>query len=324
MKILVTGGVGFIGSHLAEELVRQGDQVIALDNLSTGDYENVEAIKNNPNFEFVTGSILNEGLVDRLAKKVDQIYHLAAAVGVNLIVEKPLQSLRTNIKGSEIVLDVAHRNYKKILVVSSSEIYGKNTNMPLKEDDDRVLGSPSKTRWGYSTAKAIDEMLAHVYWKEKKLPTVIIRLFNTVGPRQTGRYGMVLPRFVKQALDNQPLTVYGSGEQTRCFLYVKDAVSAMIKLMQAAQAEGDCFNVGSKEEVSIKDLANKVIAMAESKSKKVYIDYDQAYEEGFEDMLCRVPDTTKIEKLIGFKPSKNLDQIIKGLIDSFQDKKKDR
>jgi len=314
VKILITGGAGFIGSHLTEELLWQGNSVTILDNLSTGTYENILPIKNNQQFKFIKGDILDEKLVDKSVRGVDAVYHLAAAVGVELVVKKPLESLTTNIKGSENILNKACKYKKKVLVVSSSEIYGKNVNGPLKEDDDRVLGSPLKTRWGYSTAKAVDEMLAYVYYKDKGLPTVIVRLFNTVGPRQSGAYGMVLPRFVKQALANEPLTVYGPGSQTRCFLHVKDAVWAMIKLMELPSATGEVFNVGSQEEISIEDLAKRVIEITASKSKIIYIPYDQAYEEGFEDMPRRVPDITKIAKFIGFKPTVILDDIIKDVL----------
>lgn len=314
MKILITGGAGFIGSHLAEHLLSHNNQVIVIDNLSTGRYENIEHLLNNKHFEFVEGNILDVTLVDKLVEKVDHIFHLAAAVGVDLIVKKPLESLTTNIKGSEIVLDGALRYRKKILITSTSEIYGKNVNGPLKEDDDRILGSPLKTRWGYSTAKAVDEMLAHIYYKEKKLPTIIVRLFNTVGPRQTGAYGMVMPRFIEQALKNEPLSVYGSGKQSRCFLHVKDAVSALIKLTEEPKVIGEVFNIGSQEEINIEQLAKYIINLTNSSSKIEYIPYAQAYEEGFEDMQRRIPDISKIRKFIGFKPTYTLSEIIKDTI----------
>ncbi|RJP28976.1 MAG: NAD-dependent epimerase/dehydratase family protein [Candidatus Omnitrophota bacterium] len=314
MKALITGGAGFIGSHLCEELLKGGSKVTVLDDLSTGRVENLASFKNNPDFDFVVGSILNERLIDKLAERCDVIFHLAAAVGVELIVKRPLESLTTNIKGSEIVLDMAYRYQKKILITSTSEIYGKNKNGPLKENDDRILGSPLKSRWGYSTAKAVDEMLAYIYWKEKGLPSVIVRLFNTVGPRQTGVYGMVMPRFVSQALKNEAITIFGNGKQTRCFLHVKDAVRAIIKLMNEPKAVGDVFNIGSQEEVSIENLANQIIDITASNSKIAYIPYEKAYEEGFEDMQRRVPDTSKIEKLIGFKSTYNLKQIIKDIV----------
>ncbi len=314
MRTLITGGAGFIGSSLSEKLLNMGHDVCILDNLSTGRYENIEHLLNNKNFEFVEGNILDVILVDKLVEKVDSIFHLAAAVGVDLIVKKPLESLTTNIKGSEIVLDAALRYRKKILIASTSEIYGKNANGPLKEDDDRILGSPLKTRWGYSTAKAVDEMLAHIYWKEKKLPTIIVRLFNTAGPRQTGAYGMVIPRFVSQALKNEPITVYETGKQSRCFLHVKDAINALIKLIKEPGAVGEVFNIGSQEEITIEQLAREIIRITKSNSKIEYIPYEKAYGEGFEDMQRRVPDITKINKLIGFKPTYTLPEIIEDIV----------
>jgi len=314
MKVLITGGAGFIGSHLSDELITGGNEVVALDNLSTGRFENIAHLDGNKSFQFIEGTILNETLVDKLVERCDVVYHLAAAVGVDLVVKKPLESLVTNIKGSEIVLDMVHRYHKKILITSTSEIYGKNTNGPLKEDDDRILGSPLKVRWGYSTAKAVDEMLAYIYWKEKNVPTIIVRLFNTVGPRQTGAYGMVIPRFVNQALRNEDLTVYGTGKQTRCFLHVKDVIKTLIKLMNNKDAVGRVFNIGSQEEISIENLAKKITEIAKSKSKLVYISYEKAYEEGFEDMQRRVPDTAKVNKLVGFKPTIDLEGIIKSVI----------
>ena len=318
MKVLITGGAGFIGSHLSDELIAGGNEVAILDNLSTGRFENIAHLDGNKSFQFIEGTILNEMLVDKLVERCDVVYHLAAAVGVDLVVKKPLESLVTNIKGSEIVLDMAHRYHKKILITSTSEIYGKNTNGPLKEDDDRILGSPLKVRWGYSTAKAVDEMLAYIYWKEKKVPTVIVRLFNTVGPRQTGAYGMVIPRFVGQALKNEDMTVYGTGKQSRCFLHVKDVIKTLIKLMNNKEAVGQVFNIGSQEEITIENLAKKVIEITKSKSKLVYIPYEKAYEEGFEDMQRRVPDTTKVKNLTGFKPTIDLEGTIKSVVEYYK------
>jgi UDP-glucose 4-epimerase len=266
---LITGGAGFIGSHLSDKLISEGHKVTVLDNFSTGKFDNVKHLENKAGFELVVGSILNEFLVDKLAERCDAIFHLAAAVGVELIVNHPLESLTTNIKGSEIVLNMAFRYHKKVLITSTSEIYGKNTQGPLKEDQDRVLGSPLKSRWSYSTAKAVDEMLAYVYWKTKNVPTVIVRLFNTVGPRQSGAYGMVVPRFVRQALEGKDITVYGSGRQSRCFLHVKDVVSALPKLIENPKAYGQVFNIGSQEEVTIEGLARKVIEITKSKSRLV-------------------------------------------------------
>ena len=320
MKVLVTGGAGFIGSHLCEKLLSMGDEVTVLDNLSTGKYENVAHLKENKDFNLVVGSILDKELVDKLCEKTEVIFHLAAAVGVELIVKHPLESLTTNIKGSEIVLNMAQRYNRKVLITSTSEIYGKNTNGPLKEDDDRILGSPLKSRWSYSTAKAVDEMLAYVYWREKGVPTIIVRLFNTVGPRQTGAYGMVIPRFVSQALKGEALTVYGDGSQSRCFVHVQDAVNALVKLTQNPKAPGEVFNIGSQEEITIKALAEEVIRLAESKSRIIYIPYDEAYEQGFEDMQRRVPDISKIQNLIGYKPTASLEGILKSVIEYFRNK----
>lgn len=320
MRILITGGAGFIGSHLTEGFLKKGDSVIVLDNLSTGRYDNVRPLLNNKYFEFVEGDILNAVLVDKLVEKVDIVFHLAAAVGVDLIVKKPLESFTTNIKGSEVVLDAALRYRKKILITSSSEIYGKNINGPLKENDDRILGSPLKTRWSYSTAKAVDEMLAYVYWKEKNLPSIIVRLFNTVGPRQTGAYGMVMPRFVTQALKNEPITIYGSGKQSRCFIHVKDVINALSALIYTPKAIGEVFNIGSQDEITIEQLAKEIIKLAKSSSKIKYISYDKAYEEGFEDMQRRVPDTSKLNKLIGFQPTYSLPEIIKDIISYIKSK----
>jgi UDP-glucose 4-epimerase len=317
MKVLITGGAGFIGSHLSDELIAGGNEVTVLDDLSTGRFENIAHLDGNKSFQFIEGTILNETLVDKLVERCDVVYHLAAAVGVDLVVKKPLESLITNIKGSEIVLDMVHRYHKKILITSTSEIYGKNTNGPLKEDDDRILGSPLKVRWGYSTAKAVDEMLAYIYWREKKVPTIIVRLFNTVGPRQTGAYGMVIPRFVNQALKNENITVYGTGKQSRCFLHVKDVIKTLIKLMNNKDAVGNVFNIGSQEEITIENLAKKIIEISKSKSKIIYISYEKAYEEGFEDMQRRVPDTSKVNKLVGFKPTVDLEGIIKSVIEYY-------
>jgi len=311
---LITGGAGFIGSHLAERLLKDNNEVVALDNLSTGSLSNILHLKDNKKFEFVEGSILNEVLVDKLVERCDMIFHLAAAVGVQLIVNHPLESLVTNIKGSEIVLDMANRYRKKILITSTSEIYGKNTNGPLKEEDDRILGSPLKSRWSYSTAKAVDEILAYLYFKEKNVPSIIVRLFNTVGPRQSASYGMVIPRFIKQALKNDNITVCGTGNQTRCFLHVQDAVEALVKLSKNPKSIGEVFNIGSQEEISIKALAERVVKMAESSSKIDLIPYNEAYEEGFEDMQRRVPDVSKINSLVGFEPRFNLGHIIKEVI----------
>ena len=314
MKVLITGGAGFIGSHLADHLLGQGHQVIILDDLSTGRLSNIDHLMGRADVEFVLGSILNADLVDGVMSRADVVYHLAAAVGVELIVEKPLQSLMTNIRGSEIVFEKAHKHGTRVLVTSTSEIYGKNTSDRLHEEDDRILGSPLKTRWSYSQAKAIDEILAYTYWREKHLETVIVRLFNTVGPRQTGSYGMVIPRFVSQALRNDPITVYGDGQQTRCFCFVGDVVKGMVALCDEPSAYGRVFNLGGREEISMLDLARRIVHKAGSSSRVELIPYDVAYEEGFEDMQRRVPDTTRAEGLVGFRPTVSLDEIIEQVI----------
>ncbi len=315
MKYFITGGAGFIGSHLADDLLERGHHVTVLDNLSTGRYDNIAHLDGHERFQYVAGTILNEPLVDKLVERCDAIFHLAAAVGVELIIKKPLESMMTNIRGSEVVLEMAHRYRKKVLIASTSEIYGKNTTGPLREDADRVLGSPLKTRWSYSTSKAVDEILAYVYWKEKGLPTIIVRLFNTVGPRQSGAYGMVIPRFVSQALAGQPLVVHGTGRQSRCFLYVKDVVWALTHLMDHNSSVGQVFNVGSQEEVTIEELARRVIAITKSRSAVQFVPYEEAYEEGYEDMPKRVPDTTKLREATGFAPTLNLNQIIESVVE---------
>ena len=318
MRALITGGAGFIGSHLAESLLARGDEVTVLDNLSTGRYENIAHLDGHPGFQVVIGTILNEMLVDKLVERCDAIFHLAAAVGVELIIKKPLESMMTNIRGSEIVLEMAQRYRKKALIASTSEIYGKNIHGPLREDTDRVLGPPLKSRWSYSTSKAVDEILAHVYWKEKGVPTIIVRLFNTVGPRQSGAYGMVIPRFVSQALSGAPLQVHGDGKQSRCFLHVKDVVGAFGQLIEQPGAVGQVFNLGSQEEVTIGDLAERVIRITQSRSRVQYVPYEEAYEEGFEDMPRRIPDISKIRALIGFEPSMTLDEIIRSVVESLR------
>ena len=315
MKALITGGAGFIGSHLADRLLADGHQVVVLDDLSTGRYENIEHLLGRPDFEFVLGSILNADLLDDCVARCDTVFHLAAAVGVQLIVEKPLESLATNIRGSELVFEKAHKYNTRILVASTSEIYGKNTSDRLGEEDDRILGSPLKSRWSYSEAKAIDEILAYTYWRQKGLRSVIVRLFNTVGPRQTGHYGMVIPRFVNQALRDEPLTVYGDGTQQRCFCYVGDIVDALVKLIETEEAYGQVFNLGGSEEVSIMTLAERVIARAGSSSTIRVIPYDEAYEAGFEDMERRVPNTDRAAATVSFRQTLDLDGIIDSVVE---------
>jgi len=316
MKSLITGGAGFIGSHLADHLISIGDEVVIIDDLSTGSLSNIEHLQGRTDVEFVLGSILNSDLVEGVISRVDCIYHLAAAVGVELIVEKPLESLLTNIRGTEVVFEKAHKYDKRILVTSTSEIYGKNVSDKLSEEDDRILGSPLKSRWSYSEAKAIDEILAYTYWREKGLETVIVRLFNTVGPRQTGSYGMVIPRFVSQALRGETLTVYGDGNQTRCFCSVDDIVAGITDLSREPEAFGKVFNLGGIEEISMKQLAERVVEFTNSKSELRYIPYDVAYEEGFEDMQRRMPDITKANDLINFSPTRSLDEILISVIDN--------
>lgn len=314
-KFLITGGAGFIGSHLTDALVARGDQVLVLDDLSTGRHDNLRHHAGDPNVEFVMGSILNEGLVDDAVRRSDVVLHLAAAVGVNLIVDRPLESLATNIRGSEVVIEKCHKYGRKVLVTSTSEIYGKNTSDQLSEEDDRILGSPLKTRWSYSEAKAIEEVLAYSYWREKGLPAVIVRLFNTVGPRQVGHYGMVVPRFVEQALRNAPITVYGDGTQRRCFCHVYDVVDGILGIVGAPEAEGRVFNLGATSEVSMTKLAETIRAQVGSTSEITYVPYDQAYELGFEDMERRVPNTARVHELLGWEPTRDLSEIISDVAD---------
>lgn len=311
---LITGGSGFIGSHLTEVLAARGDHVVALDNLTTGRLQNLDAVGGHPNVRFVQGSVLDELMVDELVHQCDVVVHLAAAVGVKLIVEQPLRCFTTNIRGSEIVIESAHRYRRKILVASTSEIYGKNGSGPLSETADRILGSPSVARWAYSTAKAVDEILAFTYHRERGLPSLVVRLFNTVGPRQSPAYGMVIPRLVRQALAGAPLTVFGDGSQTRCFAHVSDVVDALVRLLDEPAAVGEAFNVGSSEEISIADLAHRIIEKTKSTSTVDVIPYDKAYETGFEDMLRRVPDTTKLRELTGWTPTRSLDDILSDTI----------
>jgi len=309
VKYFVTGGAGFIGSFLAESLIDRGDQLIVLDDFSTGRLSNLKNVMSD--IEVINGSILDKNLVDKLVTRSDQIIHLAASLGVLNIVNKPLESLKINLTGSEIVLEAANSQRKPVLLASTSEIYGKNSKLQLNEEDDRILGHPLKSRWSYSEAKAIDESLAYFYYLNERLPIRIVRLFNTVGPRQVGSYGMVVPRFVSAALKNQPLEVYGNGEQIRCFCHVEDVVSALLLVMDSEQAVGEVFNIGNNQQVSILDLAKRVIEVTNSKSEIVKIPYSKAYPEGFEDMQRRVPDISKIKNILGWTPKIGLDQIIK-------------
>ena len=320
MKILVTGGAGFIGSHLTDRLVKDGHRVTILDNLATGRKENLSAHLDGDTVEFIEGSILDLPLLDTLIKESDYVFHLAAAVGVFNIVNHPLDSLKTNIRGTENVLESAHNYSKPVFITSSSEVYGKNISDSLRESDDRITGTPIKLRWSYSEAKAIDESLAYAYWVEKQLETRIVRLFNTVGPRQLGAYGMVVPRFVQAALKNEPITIYGSGEQTRCFGHVYDAVDAMVRISSAQNTIGKVINVGNNFEISINDLAKKVIAETNSKSEIVYVPYDQAYGEGFEDMERRVPNIELIKSLVDWTPTRDLSTMITDIAGSISAK----
>ncbi len=315
MTVFITGGAGFIGSHLAEALLKRDDEVYIVDDLSTGSVHNIENLQGHPRFHYFFDTIMNRFLMAELIDRADVVVHLAAAVGVMLIVESPVRTIETNVKGTEMVLELAAKKKKRVLLASSSEVYGKATSVPFCEDSDLVLGPTNKGRWSYACSKALDEFLALAYWKEKQCPTVVVRLFNTVGPRQTGRYGMVLPRFVSQALNGQPITVYGSGEQTRCFTWVGDVVSALIELASHPRAVGEVFNVGGTEETSITELAQLVVNVTGSPSKVVFVPYDQAYEEGFEDMQRRVPSIEKIGRLIGYKPSLSIKEIVTRIVD---------
>ncbi len=315
MKVLITGGAGFVGSHLAEALLARGDTVYALDNLSTGSIDNIEHLKKDRRFHYVIDSMMNEPVVAELIDRADVVFHLAAAVGVRLIVESPVNTIETNVHGTEMVLKLANKKKKKVLVASTSEVYGLSNDVPFREDGNLVMGATTKGRWSYACSKAIDEFLALAYWREKKLPTVVVRLFNTVGPRQTGQYGMVIPTFVKQALAGRPITVYGTGEQTRCFGYVKDVVGALVALMDKDESVGQVFNIGSDEEVSIMELARRVKELTGSTSDIVTVPYDEAYEEGFEDMPRRVPDISRINALVGFRPTMSLDGILQSVIE---------
>lgn len=314
-RVLITGGAGFIGSHLADRLVEGGAEVHILDDLSTGTILNIEHLKGRPGFGYTIDSVINEPLLAELVDRSDVIYHLAAAVGVKLIVDEPVKTMETNIKGTELVLQCAAKKGKKVLVASTSEVYGKSEDVPFQEDQDLVIGPPSRARWSYACSKAIDEFLALSYTQSGKLPTVVVRLFNTVGPRQTGRYGMVIPNFVQAALEGRPLTVFGNGKQSRCFGDVGDVVRALEALMACDAAVGEVVNIGNDTEISIEDLAAKVISRCQSPSEIVYVPYDQAYAKGFEDTMRRMPDLNKLESLIGFRPSLDIEAILDRVIE---------
>ncbi len=318
VRSLITGGAGFVGSHLAEELLRRGEEVHVIDDLSTGRIDNIEHLKRNPRFHYLIDSVHNEPVLAELVDRCDVVYHLAAAVGVKLIVESPVNTIETNVHGTEVVLKHANKKKKRVLITSTSEVYGKSTAVPFREDQDLVLGPTTKGRWSYACSKAIDEFLAIAYWHEKNLPVVIVRLFNTIGPRQTGRYGMVVPNFVQQAISGQPITVYGDGQQSRAFGYVGDVVTALANLAHHPAAAGEVFNVGNTQEITINELAELVKKMTGSESEIVHIPYDRAYEKGFEDMPRRVPDIGKIQRLIGYRPSLDLEGVLERIIYSIQ------
>lgn len=321
MKALITGGAGFIGSHLAEHLLGQGHDVVAIDDLSTGRYDNIAALEANERFRLIVNTIFDGELLESLVRDADIVFHLASAVGVNLIIERPVYTIEAIVEGTERVLSLARRYRKRVLITSTSEVYGKASKVPFSEGDDIVLGPTTKRRWAYACGKMLDEFLALAHWHETRLPVICVRLFNTVGPRQTGQYGMVLPRFVQQALAGEPVTVYGDGEQTRCFCHVSDAVGALVKLAACPDAAGQVVNVGADDEVSMNQLASRVIAITESSSKVMHISYDQAYVEGFEDMPRRVPDLSLAGRLIGYRPAVDLDQTIRAVADYWRERR---
>ena len=318
MHTLITGGAGFIGSHLADRLVAEGHTVFVLDDLSTGSFENIAHLKGHPRFHYTIDSVINERGLAELVDQSDTVYHLAAAVGVRLIVEAPVRTIETNVHGTEVVLKQAAKKGKLVVIASTSEVYGKSADVPFREDGDLALGATSRHRWAYACSKALDEFFALAYWREKKLPVVIVRLFNTVGPRQTGRYGMVVPTFVQQALAGEPITVFGDGAQTRCFTDVSDVVSALVSLPREAAAVGGVFNIGTTQEVTIRQLAERVKVLTGSPSPIVTVPYDEAYVEGFEDMPRRVPDIGKIAALIGYQPRVGLDETLRRVIEFYR------
>ena len=322
MRVLITGGAGFVGSHLSEALLERGDEVFVLDNLSTGSIDNIAHLKNHPRFHYTIDTVENEPLLAEMIDRADVVVHLAAAVGVKLIVEQPVHTIETNVHGTEVVLKHANKKKKLVFIASTSEVYGKSTDVPFRETADLVLGPSSKHRWAYACSKLIDEFLALAYWKEKRLPVVVVRLFNTVGPRQTGQYGMVLPTFVRQGLTGEPITVFGDGTQSRSFTYVGDVVDALARLAAEPRAVGEVFNIGGTHEVTMSDLAARVKKMTNSESPIVNIPYDVAYEAGFEDMPRRVPDISKIQSLIGFTPKLGLDEIIRSVVEHLRQREK--
>ena len=322
MRVLITGGAGFIGSHLAEALLARGEDVLVLDDLSTGSMENIRRLKPLPKFHYWIDSVMNRVLLAELVDESDLVIHFAAAVGVRLIVESPVHTIETNVKGTELVLQAAQKKKKTVLIASTSEVYGKSTEIPFREDGDLVMGATTKGRWSYAASKALDEFLALAYYREKKLPVIVARFFNTIGPRQTGRYGMVVPNFVQQAMAGKPINVFGDGKQSRCFCHVADVIEALLKLMATPEAVGEVFNIGSTEEITIEGLAALVKQRLKSNSEIRYIPYDQAYEEGFEDMMRRVPSVEKIFKCIGWRPSTPLDLTIDSIAQYFDERDK--
>ncbi len=313
MRYLITGGAGFIGSHLAEALLQKGGTVQIIDNLSTGSFLNIEHLRSQARFRYVLDDVRNRQLLAEMVDMADVVFHLAAAVGVRLIVESPVDTIETNVHATELVLEAAAKKKKKVILASTSEVYGKASKVPFSENDDLLIGPPHKGRWSYACSKLIDEFLGLAYWREKQTPVIVARLFNTIGPRQTGQYGMVVPRFIRQAITGEPITVYGDGRQSRCFGWIGDVVKALIALSEHTDAVGNVYNIGSQDEITILELAKKVAQVTHSSSSIVLIPYDQAYQEGFEDMHQRVPDLTRIKNLIGYQPSMDLDSMLRAI-----------
>lgn len=322
MKILITGGAGFVGSHLADKLINEGHEITVIDDLSTGRYQNIEHLEGEKNFRLIIDTVLNSSLMEELIRETDRVYHMASAVGVKLIMEHPVKTIETIFRGTDVVLGFCSRYRKRVLIPSTSEVYGKGYSIPFKEDDDLLTGSTDKHRWAYACAKTLDEFLALAHWKETRLPVVVVRLFNTVGPRQTGQYGMVVPNFVKAALSGEPLIVHGDGNQARCFGHVLDIVEGLTKAIETPECFGQVINLGNNEEVSIKGLAEKAIAMTDSQSEIRYIPYEEAYGAGFEDMQRRVPSLEKAKQLIGYQPTRTLEQIINDVAEQFREELK--
>jgi UDP-glucose 4-epimerase len=318
MKILITGGAGFVGSHLADKLIAQGHEITVIDDLSTGRYSNVEHLEDNPNFRLIIDTVLNARLMEELIRETDRVFHMASAVGVKLIMERPVQTIETIFRGTDVVLGFCSRYRKRVLVPSTSEVYGKGASIPFREEDDLLTGSTDKHRWAYACAKTLDEFLALAHWKETRLPVAVVRLFNTVGPRQTGQYGMVVPRFVHSAIKNEPITVHGDGTQSRCFGHVHDVVEGLAKLLETPTCFGQVINLGNDEEVSIEGLAKKAIELTGSKSEIKHVPYEEAYGDGFEDMRRRVPSLEKAKRLIGYQPTRSLTDIINDVAGEYE------